>query len=154
MASDVHDVVDSPWQLRVSQHEEFLKGVAMGVVDPGNFGSDDFIHFPPDGLDEGWALDRGVDGDITLGFYRVVDIDADHILGPFFKFGHFLTRELIAIARDVDSAVVINNKLSILIAPPGDLKPLFFVANGLASLDFKLGQINLKILKSFHNKNN
>lgn len=82
----------------------------------------------------------GVDGDILLRFERIINIDTDHSLSPLFKLGHFLPWELISIASDMHSAIIIDNELCVFISPPVNFKPLLLVTNRLTSLDLLLGQ--------------
>ena len=152
VAGDVDNVVDGAGKLGVPQHKEFLEGVAVGVVGPGELGGIDFVDLAPDRLDEGQVLDWRVDGHFALGLDGVVDVDADDGLSPLLELGHFLTRKLIAIAGDVDTAVIIDHELGVLVAPAVDLKPLVLVADGLPTLDFFLLQQQAQIFKSLHNK--
>lgn len=107
----------------------------MGVADSHQFVGHDFINFAIDRLDECRVFDGRVDWDILLSLDRIADIDADDSLGPLFKLGHLLPRELVPVARDVHGAIIIHHEFGILVAPPIHLEPLLFVSDGLIHFD-------------------
>ena len=143
VACNIDHVVYCPWQLWVSEHEEFLQRMAVGMVYPSKFGCSNFIHFPLDGFIKSLVFNWRIDGDVSLGFERIADVDADDSLCPLFKFGHFLSWELVSVSCNMDSAIVVNHKLGILVPPASNLKPLFFISYRFSAFDVFLGKIGL-----------
>lgn len=99
----------------------------MGMVDSGYFSGHNFINFALNCLDKGGVFDGWVDGYIFLCLDRIVNINANNSFGPLLKLGHFLAWELISIASDVHSAIIIDYKFCVFISPPINFKPLLFI---------------------------
>ncbi len=147
---NVYDIVDCAGQLAKTEHEQLLQGVPVGVVYARKFRCRNLLHFWFYGLQELGVLHWGVDWDVFLGLYWVGDIDPDYSLSPLFEFWHFLPRKLITIACYMNSPIIVYNKLSILIAPAIDLKPLLFIFDGLCIFNRLGSQGKRKRFKAIH----
>jgi hypothetical protein len=80
-------------------------------------------------------LYRGIYWNILLWLERIIDINSNNSLSPLFKLRHFLTRELISIACNVNCAIIIDYKFGIFVTPTIDFEPLLFVSDGFVSFD-------------------
>ena len=98
------------------------------------------------------ALNRWINRNIFLGFNWRIDINPNNSFCPLFEFGHFLTRKLVSIARNMDSAIIINNKLSIFVSPTINFEPLFFVPDWLSTFDIFLLESKRQILEPLHTR--
>lgn len=150
MCDYIHDIINCPWKLGITQHEELLKRVTVWVVDAWKLRSGDLFYRRLELFDKLGALDRWVDGNIFLGVHRRVRVDADGVFGPFLELGHFLPWELVPVPSDVNWAIVINDKISVLVSPSVYFEPLFFVANWLSAFNALLFKHYCQILQPVH----
>lgn len=110
--------------------------MAMGVVNSSQFIVDNLINLATDGFNKCLIFNRSIDGDVLLWFDGIADIDSDDSLSPLFKLGHLLPGELVSVAGNMHSAIIIDHEFRIFITPTIDFEPLLFVSDGLVPFDF------------------
>ena len=150
MASNINDVIDDSRQFGMAKVIKLLHGVAMRVENSWVFVGDDFINMALDWFDELWVFDRWICGNLLLSLWSGIDINANDSFDPFLELGHFLSREGVSAAWDVNRAIVIEDKLSVLESPSIILEPLFFISDVLRSLDGLFLKKGLKMVEPLH----
>lgn len=136
VVNDVYYIINSPWEFWISQHKQLLEWMAMRVVYSWYLWWINLINFSFYRLYKSWIFYWRINRNILLRFEWIIYINSNNSLSPLFKFRHFLARELIPIACNVDSPIIIDHKFSVFISPPINFKPLLFVSNRLIALDF------------------
>lgn len=107
MTSDINNVIDNSWKLRVAKIIQLLHWMAMWMENTRVFVCYDFIDFSFYSFNELRIFDWRISGNLFLSLWCGVNIDSNSVFDPFFKLGHFLSRKLIPATWDMNASVVI-----------------------------------------------
>jgi len=115
---------------------QFLHWMSMWMEDTRIFICYDFINISFNIFNERNILNWWICWNLFLSLWSWIDIDSNGVLDPFFELGHFLSWKLISAARNMNTSVIIKNKLSIFESPSIVFEPLLFVFDTLVSFNF------------------